>query len=77
MSERYCRFAGKRRYVCNYEPEERTTDFCLVCRVVKLVNQQNLLIKQNKAIVKVLNQASDLLVELRDLCTRLTETRKD
>ena len=67
MSERYCKFAGKKKYVCNYEPEERTTNFCLVCRVTKLVNQQNLIIKQNKAIINVLNQARDLLVELRDV----------
>jgi len=67
MSERYCKFAGSKRYVCNYEPEMRKTDFCLVCRLVKLVNQQDLIIKQNKAIINVLNQARDLLAELRDI----------
>jgi len=66
LNERYCRFAGKRKYVCPYEPEERKSDFCLICRVTKLVNQQDLIIRQNKAIILVLNQARDLLVELRD-----------
>jgi len=59
------------------EPEERTTYFCLVCRVTKLVNQQDLIIKQNKAIIAILNEARDLLAELRDLYTGLTETRED
>jgi len=65
MSEHYCRFARKKRYVCNYEPEERTTDFCLICRVTKLVNQQDLMIKQNKAIIAILNQTRELLAELK------------
>ena len=67
LSERYCRFAGKRKYVCPCEPEERKSEFCLICRVTKLVNQQNLIIKQNKAVVIILNQARDLLVEIRDI----------
>jgi len=67
MSNRYCRFAGKKKYDCPYEPEERKSDFCLICRVTKLVNQQNLIIKQNKAVVIILNQARDLLVEIRDI----------
>ena len=66
MSDRYCKFAGKRKYVCPYEPEERKSDLCLICRVTKLVNQQDLIIKQNKVMILVLNQVRDLLAELRD-----------
>ena len=73
LSERYCRFAGKRKYVCPYEPEERKSDFCLVCRVTKLVNQQDLIIKQNKAVVTILNQARDLLGEIRDILSKEKE----
>lgn len=66
MSERYCRFARKRRYVCNHEPEEITTGLGLLCRVVKLVNQQDLIIEQNKAIIAIMNQTSKLLAEPKD-----------
>lgn len=67
MSERYCKFAGRKKYVCPYEPEERKSDFCLMCRVTKLVNQQDLIIKQNTAIITLLNQSRDLLAGLRDI----------
>ena len=66
MSGRYCRFAPKRRYVCNYEPEENN-------RVLPSLpghearEPAGLIIKQNKAIINVLNQARNLLVELRDI----------
>lgn len=67
MSERYCKFAGRKKYVCPYEPEERKSDFCLMCRVTKLVNQQDLIIKQNTPIIALLNQSRDLLAGLRDI----------
>jgi len=66
MSEHYCKFAGKKRHVCSYEPEERKSDLCLICTLTNLVNQQDLIIKQNKAIITLLNQVRDLLAELGD-----------
>jgi hypothetical protein len=62
---RYCRFAlavGKRN-VCPYVEEECTIMFCIACRATKLASQQDLLIKQNKAVILLLNQIRDLLRE--------------
>jgi len=49
----YCRFS-KRRLVCPYPEEERTLAFCMVCKVTRLTNQLDLVIKQNKVIIDVL-----------------------
>jgi hypothetical protein len=62
---RYCRLAravGKRN-ICPYAEEERTVMLCIACRATKLASQQNLMIKQNKAIILLLNQIRDLLQE--------------
>lgn len=61
----YCKFLRGRKYVCPYEPEELTVMFCVACRTTKLTNQQDLLIKQNKVIITLLNQIRDLLQEKR------------
>jgi hypothetical protein len=60
----YCRFSRK-RIICPYEPEERTVTFCIACRTSKLASQQDLMIKQNKAIITLLNHIRDLLQEER------------
>ena len=39
--------------------------FCIACRATKLASQQDLMIKQNKAIILLLNQIRDLLQEER------------
>ncbi|KPV61857.1 MAG: hypothetical protein AOA65_2193 [Candidatus Bathyarchaeota archaeon BA1] len=37
--------------------------FCIACRAMRLASQQGLMIKQNKAIIALLNQIRDLLQE--------------
>lgn len=49
----YCRFS-KRRLVCPYPEEERTLAFCMVCKMTRLTNQMDLVIRQNKVIIDVL-----------------------
>jgi len=56
----YCRFS-KRRLVCPYPEEERTLAFCMVCKVTRLTNQLDLVIKQNKVIIDVLMKIRDSL----------------
>jgi hypothetical protein len=62
---RYCRFtrAVGKRNICPYVEEECTVMFCIACRTTKLASQQDLLIRQNKAIITLLNQIRDLLQE--------------
>jgi len=55
----YCRFS-RRRLVCPY-PEERTLAFCMVCKVTRLTNQLDLVIRQNKVIIDVLMKIRDSL----------------
>jgi hypothetical protein len=55
---RYCRFAlavGKRN-ACPYMEEECTVMFCIACRATKLASQQDLMIRQNKVVITLLNQ---------------------
>lgn len=59
---KYCRFSRKRN-ICPYEPEERTVMFCIACRTTKPASQQDLMIKQNKAVITLLNHIRDLLQE--------------
>lgn len=56
----YCRFS-RRRLVCPYPEEERTLAFCMVCKVTRLTNQLDLVIKQNKVIIDVLMKIRDSL----------------
>ena len=56
----YCRFS-KRRLVCPYPEEERTLAFCMVCKVTRLTNQLDLVIRQNKVIIDVLMKIRDSL----------------
>ena len=56
----YCRFS-KRRLDCPYPEEERTLAFCMVCKVTRLTNQLDLVIKQNKVIIDVLMKIRDSL----------------
>lgn len=59
---KYCRFSMK-RHVCPHAEEERTVMFCIACRTTKLASQQDLMIRQNKAVILLLNQIRDLLQE--------------
>jgi len=56
----YCRFS-KKRFVCPYPEEERTLAFCMVCKVTRLTNQLDLVIRQNKVIIDVLMKIRDSL----------------
>ena len=56
----YCRFS-KRRLVCPYPEEERTLAFCMVCKVTRLTNQMDLVIRQNKVIIDILMKIRDSL----------------
>ena len=56
----YCRFS-KRRLVCPYPEEERTLAFCMVCKVTRLTNQLDLVIRQSKVIIDVLMKIRDSL----------------
>ena len=56
----YCRFS-KRRLVCPYPEEERTLAFCMVCKVTRLTNQLDLVIRQNKVIIDVLMKIRESL----------------
>ena len=48
-------------FVCPYPEEERTLAFCMVCKVTRLTNQLDLVIKQNKVIIDVLMKIRDSL----------------
>jgi len=61
-SKRYCRFSRK-KLVCPYSEEECTLTLCMVCKAARISSQQDLIIKQNKAIITLLNQIRDLLKE--------------
>ena len=59
--ESYCRFPRGRARVCPYQLEEQTLSLCMVCKVREITSQQDLIIKQNKALITILNQIRDLL----------------
>ena len=56
----YCRFS-KRRLVCPYPEEERTLAFCMVCKVTRLTNQMDLVIRHNKVVIDVIMKIRDSL----------------
>jgi hypothetical protein len=56
-----CPGHGKRN-ICPYVEEECTVMLCIACQATK-ASQQDLMIKQNKAITLILNQIRDLLHE--------------
>jgi len=57
----YCRFARGDKYICPYEPEELTVSFCMCCKLREITSQQNLLIRQNRAVILLLEQIRNLL----------------
>jgi len=50
--------------------KERTLAFCMVCKVTRLTNQLDLVIKQNKVII-------DVLLKIRDSLEREGEPPRD
>jgi hypothetical protein len=61
-SERdYCNWARGRKYVCPYQQEERTIYFCMCYKLRETTSQQDLLIKQNRIIINVLEQIKNIL----------------
>ena len=57
----YCNWARGRKNVCPYQPEERTIYFCMYCKLRETTSQQDLLIKQNRIIINVLEQIKNIL----------------
>jgi hypothetical protein len=56
----YCRFSRK-KLVCPYSEEERTLELCTVCKVARVTSQQDLIIRQNKVIIALLQEIRDTL----------------
>ena len=56
----YCRFS-KKKLVCPYSEEERTLELCTVCKVARVTSQQDLIIRQNKVIIALLQEIRDTL----------------
>ena len=77
IKESYCRFPRGRARVCPYQLEEQTLSLCMVCKVREITSQQDLIIKQNKAVITILNQIRDLLKEGKDVeaASRLNGTK--
>ena len=67
IKESYCRFPRVRARICPYQLEEQTLSLCMVCKVREITSQQDLIIKQNKAVITILNQIRDLLKEGKDV----------
>jgi len=61
IKESYCRFPRGRARICPYQLEEQTLSLCMVCKAREITSQQDLIIKQNKAVITILNQIRDLL----------------
>jgi len=78
LKESYCRFPRGRARVCPYQLEEQTLNLCMVCKAREITSQQDLIIKQNKAVITILNQIRDLLKEGKeaDAASRLGDTKR-
>ncbi|MGB9672224.1 MAG: hypothetical protein ACPLZY_03665, partial [Candidatus Norongarragalinales archaeon] len=56
----HCRFSRK-KLVCPYSEEERRLELCTVCKVARVTSQQDLIIKQNRVIIALLQEIRDTL----------------